>query len=82
MGTPVFLTSNIGAMAEVAGGACELVDPSDIGAICAGLNQLTSNAFRRDELRRLGLHRAAEFSWATAAQRTLVAYEQAVAEMT
>jgi glycosyltransferase involved in cell wall biosynthesis len=58
-GTPV-VTSSAGATEEVAGGAAVLVDPLDAEAIAAGIAEAER---RRDELRRLGLERAAAFTW-------------------
>ena len=73
LGTPV-LTSNFGAMTEVAGGAAELVDAYDADAIRHGLRRLAHNRRRREELRQLGLRRAAQFSWTRTAEDTLRVY--------
>jgi glycosyltransferase involved in cell wall biosynthesis len=73
LGTPV-LTSNFGAMAEVAGAAAELVDPRDVSSIAVGLRRLTSEPARRAELSRLGLQRASEFSWHRTAELTRAIY--------
>ncbi len=62
-GAPV-VTSRGGATEEVAGGAAILVDPLDVGAIAAGIEEAAS---RRDELRALGLERARVYSWAAVA---------------
>ena len=59
-GTPV-VTSAGGATEEVAGGAAVLVDPLDVGAIAAGIEEASA---RHDELRELGLARATAYSWA------------------
>jgi glycosyltransferase involved in cell wall biosynthesis len=58
-GTPV-VTSLATAMEEVAGGAAVLVDPLDVAAIAAGIDEALS---RRDELVTAGLVRAGEFTW-------------------
>ena len=58
-GTPV-VTSAGGATEEVAGGAAVLVDPLDVDAIAAGIEEA---AARHDELRALGLERAKAYSW-------------------
>jgi glycosyltransferase involved in cell wall biosynthesis len=58
-GTPV-VTSMATAMEEVAGGAAVLVDPLDVAAIAAGIDEA---ARRRDELASAGLARAGEFTW-------------------
>jgi glycosyltransferase involved in cell wall biosynthesis len=62
-GTPV-VTTRGGATEEVAGGAAVLVDALDPAAIAAGIGAAEA---RREELRRLGLARAAEFRWDHAA---------------
>jgi glycosyltransferase involved in cell wall biosynthesis len=79
LGTPV-LTSDVGAMAEVAGGAAELVDPYDVESIRAGLEGLAFDESRRIELRRLGRARAAEFTWRHAAEATMAIYSEAAAD--
>jgi glycosyltransferase involved in cell wall biosynthesis len=58
-GAPV-VTSRGGATEEVAGGAAVLVDPYDVDAIAAGLQEADA---RREELRALGLARAQAYSW-------------------
>jgi glycosyltransferase involved in cell wall biosynthesis len=73
LGTPV-LTSNFGAMSEVAGGAAELVDPFGIDAIRQGLRRVAYDPRRRAELRHLGSQRAAQFSWTRTAEATQLTY--------
>ena len=72
-GTPV-VTSRGGATEEVAGGAAVLVDPNDPAAVAAGIEEAAS---RRDELRALGLERAAQFTWERVAAETRAVYEAA-----
>ena len=72
-GTPV-LTSSTSALQEVAGGHALLVDPMDPGAIAAGIVTLATDPARRAELAKMGLARAADFSWARAAEATLNVY--------
>jgi glycosyltransferase involved in cell wall biosynthesis len=74
-GTPV-VTSDRGAMAEVAGGAAVLVDPLDAESIAAGIREA---AERREELVQAGLARARDFSWEKAARDTAAVYGEAVA---
>ena len=62
-GVPV-VTSRGGATEEVAGGAAVLVDPLDVEAIAAGIEDAGA---RRNELRALGLQRARAYSWAAVA---------------
>jgi glycosyltransferase involved in cell wall biosynthesis len=73
LGTPV-LTSNFGAMSEVAGGAAELVDAYDVDSIRDGLSRLARDDGRRAQLRELGLRRASEFSWPRTARATCDLY--------
>jgi glycosyltransferase involved in cell wall biosynthesis len=71
-GTPV-VTSRGGATEEVAGGAAVLVDPLDVESIAAGIAEADA---RRDELRALGLARAAEFTWAGVADRAEAVWKE------
>jgi glycosyltransferase involved in cell wall biosynthesis len=64
-GTPV-VTSDSGAMAEVAGGAGVLVDPLSPEAVAVGITTALS---RRDELVEAGLARAAGYTWSAAGDR-------------
>ena len=72
-GAPV-VTSAGGATEEVAGGAAVLVDPLDVTAIAAGIEEA---AARRDELAALGRERARAFSWDESARLTLDVYREA-----
>ncbi|MSQ24340.1 MAG: glycosyltransferase family 1 protein [Chloroflexi bacterium] len=74
-GTPV-LTSKTSSLPEVAGGAACLVDPYDVPAMTEAMAALLGDPPRLAELRELGLKRAADFSWARAAQETAAVYEQ------
>jgi alpha-1,3-rhamnosyl/mannosyltransferase len=74
-GTPV-LASNRTSIPEVVGDAGLLVEP-DEEALADGLRRLLSDAALRDELRRRGLARAAQFTWKRTAERTLEAWERA-----
>ncbi|SIQ59166.1 Glycosyltransferase involved in cell wall bisynthesis [Rhizobium sp. RU20A] len=60
-GTPL-LTSNIGAMREIAGDAALLVDPYDVASIAKGLCRIAGEASLRDELVDAGRIRAETFS--------------------
>jgi glycosyltransferase involved in cell wall biosynthesis len=62
-GTPV-VTSKGTAMEEVSGGAAVLVDPLNAQSLADGIEEA---AMRRDELVELGVARAREFSWESAA---------------
>jgi glycosyltransferase involved in cell wall biosynthesis len=58
-GCPV-AASNAGSLPEVVGDAAVLFDPHDPEAIAAGIEEALG---RSDELRPLGLERAAGFTW-------------------
>jgi glycosyltransferase involved in cell wall biosynthesis len=73
-GAPV-VTSRTGAAPEIAGGAAILVDPFDVGAIEAGLEQVTRRE-EADRLRQLGVDRARGFHWKAAAAATIEAYRR------
>lgn len=75
-GIPV-LTSDVGATREVADGAALLVDPVSTSSIRDGLVQLLSDEPLRRKLSRLGMERAASFSWERTAADTLAVLEKA-----
>lgn len=77
-GTPV-LTSTAGALPETAGGAALLVDPTDPGAIAAGLERLLADPALRADLVARGRDRAARFTWEATAQAILGVYRRVVA---
>jgi glycosyltransferase involved in cell wall biosynthesis len=68
------VTSNVSAMPEIAGGAAVLCDPSDAGSIARGIVDALGPA--NDRLRDAGMRRAAEFTWAATAARTLDVYRE------
>jgi len=70
------LTSNLGAMAEVAGEAALLVDPENESEITSGLKKLSSDGPGRTRLIEKGVQRVAEFSWERAAKETLRVFEK------
>ena len=74
-GTPV-VTSVGSAPAELADGAAVLVDPMDVEAIAAGIQEAVA---RRQELRAAGLERAKGFTWEAAAKATAEVYREAAA---
>lgn len=67
-GLPV-ITSNHGALAEVAGDAGILVDAYDSNAIGQAMERIESDAPLRADLQMRGRARAAEFSWEKTAQK-------------
>ena len=74
-GAPV-VTSAGTSTEEVAGGAAVLVDPLDIDAIAAGIDEAVGRAA---ELAEAGLRRAGAMSWDDAAARTAAVYVEAAA---
>jgi glycosyltransferase involved in cell wall biosynthesis len=77
-GTPV-ITSNTTSLPEVVGDAAVLVDPNDLDQLCAAISTIVSDGSLREELRRKGLTRAAEFSWQRNAELTAKVYHVAAA---
>jgi glycosyltransferase involved in cell wall biosynthesis len=73
-GTPV-VTSAGSAMAEVTDGAAVLVDPLDVAAIAAGIEEADR---RRDELVPLGLERAQYYTWERAVEAAVAGYRKAL----
>ena len=73
-GTPV-VTSAVSGLPETAGGAAVLVDPEDVGAIAAGIEEAMT---RRHELVAAGRARAAERSWLDVARETLDVYRRSM----
>ena len=69
-GTPV-LTSNRGAMEEVASDAGLLVDPENVEAMAAALARLTDELELIEQLQLHAHARAKQFSWDAAAEQTL-----------
>lgn len=70
VGLPV-ITSNQGALAEVAGDAALLVDPNDATAIASAMTVLATTPSRREELREKGLIQASKFTWENTAAKFL-----------
>jgi glycosyltransferase involved in cell wall biosynthesis len=75
-GTPV-VTSNVSSLPEVAADAAVLVDPYDPGAIADGIQRVLTNEDLRADLRRRGLARARQFSWAQSVRRVREIYSEA-----
>jgi glycosyltransferase involved in cell wall biosynthesis len=61
---------------EVARSAARLIDPYDEEDICGALLELERSKERRHELRRLGLSRAQDFTWAESARRALAVLDE------
>ena len=69
-GTPV-ITSNCSSLAEVAGDAGLLVDPTSVENIAVAIGDIISQQELRELLCAKGLIRASAFSWETTARRVL-----------
>ena len=65
------MTSNFGAMSEIAGNAALLVDPFDVNSIARGFNQLYSNKDLRQSLVDKGSVRLREFNWEKSAKKLI-----------
>ena len=75
-GVPV-LTSNCSSMPEVAGVAALLVEPQDVDQMCAALERGLSDIAWRSVAIPQGLERAAQLTWDTCVDKTLLAYKMA-----
>ena len=73
-GVPV-LTSDLGAMAEVAGGAALLVDPDDVDAISSGMLKLSQDQNLRESLIAKGRARLLDFSWERSAEKLIALWK-------
>ncbi len=67
-GAPV-IASQAGSLAEVVGDGAVAVEPSDAGAIAAGIERLMDDAPFREALIRRGYAQAGRFSWGASAGR-------------
>jgi len=74
-GCPV-ICSRAGALPEAAGDAGLLVEPGDAASLAEAMRRLASDPALRRELSERGRARAAGFSWARTAERTLEVYER------
>jgi glycosyltransferase involved in cell wall biosynthesis len=75
-GTPV-ICSNVSSLPEVAGDAALLVDPLDVDALAAALEQVVVDPELRRALVERGFRQAARFSWRRCARETLQVLEEA-----
>jgi len=77
-GCPV-VASNLSALPETTGGAALLVDPHSTQELAGAMGAILERPELARDLQERGRLRAASYSWATTAKRTLAAYEDAVA---
>lgn len=74
LGVPI-ITSNFGAMTEIAGNACLAVDTLKIDAIAEAINQLMQNSALKYDLIQKGTKHSATFTWAKCAKNTKKIYD-------
>ena len=74
-GVPV-VTSQDSAMSEVSNGAAALCDPQDSSSIASAIESVLTSSQRTAALRSAGLQRAAELTWARAAEATSTVYHE------
>jgi O-antigen biosynthesis alpha-1,3-mannosyltransferase len=76
-GCPV-ATSRTSSMTEIADGAAIMVDPHDSGSMREGMFRLLDDKTLKEELRKKGLLRAAQYSWIKTAEMTYEGYKKAL----
>lgn len=74
-GTPV-ITTNYGAMKEVAGNAAILIDPNDPASIADAISRLATDPQCHREYSDRGLARSSLFTWRNTAEMTLEVFRQ------
>ncbi|MGB1286014.1 MAG: glycosyltransferase family 4 protein [Aggregatilineales bacterium] len=74
-GTPV-IASTTSSLPELVGDAGILVNPEDVSAISAAMQQLIENPELSTTLREAGKHQAQQFTWEQAATKALMLLEQ------
>lgn len=77
-GTPV-ISSNAGSLPEIGGKATIYFDPTNIDQFISLLKGVIQDKSLRYKLSRLGLERAAKFSWEKVMQQTKEVYKKAIA---
>ncbi|MFA4016258.1 MAG: hypothetical protein RUDDFDWM_001361 [Candidatus Fervidibacterota bacterium] len=77
-GTPV-ITSNVGALKEIAEGAALLVDPYDVTSLAEAIHTLMSDDELCEKLSKAGRERAVRFTWRRTAEMTASVYEAVLA---
>jgi glycosyltransferase involved in cell wall biosynthesis len=74
-GTPV-ITSNVAAMAEIAGENAILVEPTNVDQLAEALLSVATDQRLRSSLIEKGLQHSRKFTWEQAAHQTLEIYRQ------
>ena len=80
-GTPV-LTSDVGAMREVAGGFARLCQPLDTDDIYIQLQSALNDSTWLQQAAKAGLDYSQRFTWKTCADKTISAYQKAIGNST
>lgn len=78
-GVPV-IASSTGALPEVAGSACIMVDPYSEEEIAAAVRRLVHEGGLHQSLSARGVERARKFSWQRAAHETLQVFDEALSQ--
>jgi glycosyltransferase involved in cell wall biosynthesis len=78
-GTPV-IASRAASIPEVLGDAGTLLDPDDVAGWAAAIEMVVRDDGLRERMRKAGLARAGEFTWARTARLTLNVYRQVAPE--
>ncbi len=73
-GTPV-VCSNVSSLPEIGGDAARYFDPTDVPAMTEAILSVWRDGALQEAMRQRGLARAAQFSWARAAEETVAVYE-------
>jgi glycosyltransferase involved in cell wall biosynthesis len=76
-GCPVIATG-VTSIGEVVGDAALLVPVRDVDALASALRRVATETSLRDDLRRAGLARAAQFTWRSAALGTVDSYARSL----
>lgn len=77
VGTPV-VTSDRGAMAEVADDAAHLVDPTEPVAIASGIQDVLGDDEHQENLIQKGKSHNTQFNWSRTARQTLEIYHETI----
>jgi glycosyltransferase involved in cell wall biosynthesis len=73
--TPV-LASNTSSLPEVLGDAALLINPENVFEIARGMKSILTEQPLRERLVQKGLQQISRFSWKTAAEQVVGAYER------
>lgn len=71
------ISSQIPSVCEITGDAALLADPWDVSKITAAIKNALSKDYIREDIRKKGLNRVADFSLKSSAQATLALYKHA-----